>query len=70
MAPLTEHDILCTSLPLNNVTGCNVIPWLDSNIILWRQFQPCSNGMTTGNNDIADTTVCSVTYLRQWLPCV
>ena len=65
MAPVAEHDSLCTSLPLRDAMS-----FLGWTVIYGANYQSCSNGMTTGNNDIVDTTVRSVTYLRQCLPCV
>ena len=64
MAPVAEHDILCISLPLNNVTCCDVVLWLDSNI--WRQFAI----LTRGNNDIADTTQCTFSYIFKTMAIV
>ena len=65
-----EDDILCTSARYLYTMLHDVMSLVCWTVIYGANFQSCSNGMTTGNNDIADTTACSVTYLRQWLPCV
>ena len=59
-----EDDILCTSARYLHATQCDAMSLLCWTVIYGANFQPCSNGMITGNNDIADTTACSVTYLR------
>ena len=67
-----EDDILCTSARYLYAMLYDAMSLLCWKVIYGVKFQPCKNGirMTTGNNDIADTTARSVTYLRQWLPCV
>ena len=63
-------DILCISARYLYTTLNDAMSLLCWTVMYGANFQSCSNGITTGNNGIADTTVCSVTYLRQWLPCV
>ena len=69
-AHVAEDDILCTSARYLYTTLRDAMLLLCWAVIYGASFQPCSNGMTTGNIDIADTTARSVIYLRQWLPCV
>ena len=65
-----EDDILCTSARYLYAKLHDVMSLVCWTVIYGANFQPCRNGMITGNNVIADTTACSVIYLRQWLPCV
>ena len=65
-----EDDILCTSARYLYTVLRDAMSLLYWTVIYGANFQLCKNEMTTGNNGIADTTACSVTYLRQWLPYV
>ena len=60
---LETSNILFTFVPLSDKTSflATVQECSDN-------FQPCNNGMETGNNDITDNTARSVIHLRHWLP--